>query len=133
MLGLFLYLTLRECTVAVYVLLLVGGTIQAFFNVFSPDIGTIQQVGILINIVFYVFAIYFVGKAYYEFRKSGGIHGTGPRENLLEDRVYNGAVNGGNTGANYLGNKVNQALDKDDAKLANEEELRNQQQTQGQP
>mmetsp|Transcript_35240 Transcript_35240/g.25693 ORF Transcript_35240/g.25693 Transcript_35240/m.25693 type:complete len:125 (+) Transcript_35240:266-640(+) len=110
------YLTLKEWQIVVYLVMLAAGVIQAFCNVFGDNTGTLQQVGLMVNICFYVFAGYYVGRKYYFFRLTGGIHGTGPRENLLEDKIYNGAADAVAQGGNYMGAKVNEAMDKDDAK-----------------
>ena len=90
------YLTLRERELAVYFVILIGQTVDHVVTIFGDkDLGNVQVLGHLICTTFIVLTGFYVGRAWYHFRKTGGLRGTGPRENLIEDKVYDGAVKAG--------------------------------------
>lgn len=70
-----IYLTLREKQMIFYLLLLAIGTIEGVFNLFFEELGNLQILGKMINIVVYIVIGYIVGKNYFLFRHDGGLHG----------------------------------------------------------
>ena len=112
------YLTLREREVLVYMILLLG---QFIYNMCcllgthdgDEDLTSIQQLGKMVSAVLCVLLGYTVGKAYYDFRKSGGLHGDlkgGEAPLLIEDRIADQVSRGVNAAEGH----VNSALDKQD-------------------
>lgn len=91
------FLTLRERQVILYFALL---AIQAFYAIYStlrkqPEgyrLSSSQLLGRLICLSVVALIFYTLGRAYYAFRKTGGLHGTGalghdPKEALLPEEI----------------------------------------------
>lgn len=70
-----IYLTLREKQTIFYLLLLLLGTVEGIYNLLTEELGNLQILGKMINIVWYITIGYIVGKNYAMFRNSGGLHG----------------------------------------------------------
>ena len=80
------YLTLRERELGVYFFLLIVGVVVDVLALFGDkDQGNVQVLGTLINIAAAVLLGLYVARAWYHFRHTGGLHGNGPSQNLLED------------------------------------------------
>ena len=77
-----------------------------------------QILGLYLGIIVDLITVYYCGRAYYFFRKTGGIKGTGATRDLPEDKIMSGAGKIVNTGAGALSAQ----LDKDDAKHKREED-----------
>ena len=77
-----------------------------------------QILGLYLGIIVDFVTVYYCGRAYYYFRRTGGIKGTGNTKDLAEDKIMNGVGKVAGTGAAALSAQ----LDKDDAKHAKEEE-----------
>ena len=71
------FLTLREWQVILYLLLLLIGIINGFFNIFA--FSTVSLLFYIVTLVFLGFALYFLFFAYKAFRMAGGIHGGVPK------------------------------------------------------
>ena len=67
-----------------------------------------QKMGLIINCSFYCITIYFVGKAYWTFRKTGGIKGLNPATNLPEERAMKKAGQIAGRAGQYIEKKVDQ-------------------------
>ena len=62
--------------------------------------------GLIINCSFYCLNIYFIGQAYWSFRKTGGIKGVKATKELTEDRIAKKAGVVLDKAGNYVENKV---------------------------
>ena len=62
--------------------------------------------GLLANVCFYVFVIYYVGRAYFYFRKTGGIKGLNPVHELPEERAARRAGKIAKKGAEMLEDRI---------------------------
>jgi len=71
------YLTVREKEIVIYLFLLVIGSLEDIFSLRKDVLGNLQVLGKIINLVSYCLLLYVVGKCYYSFRHSGGLHGRG--------------------------------------------------------
>ena len=70
------YLTLREREIAVYFIFLVASLVCSLWTIFDDDKkGNVQVLGHLINIAINFLLGMYIAKAWYTFRKSGGLHG----------------------------------------------------------
>mmetsp|Transcript_35844 Transcript_35844/g.54955 ORF Transcript_35844/g.54955 Transcript_35844/m.54955 type:complete len:189 (+) Transcript_35844:28-594(+) len=106
------YLTLREWTVLFYFFLLATTTIYMITDGVQSKKESVQVIGILVNALFYVLAIYFIGTAYLYFRKNGGIKGLNPTEELPEERLARKAKKMAVKGGEYIEKKIDEK-DKD--------------------
>ena len=114
------YLTLREREVWVYVFLLFCQVISCVLTLCGVGEdkndggnGAMQVLGQMLCLIFSCLAGFLIGKASYEFRKSGGLHGgvaKGDAPLLLEDKVVAGVKDGANSAAGY----ANDYMDKDE-------------------
>ena len=69
--------------------------------------------------VVHLVCIYYVGRAYYYFRKTGGIKGMNPTKDLPEDRALRAGKNAVNLAADKAHQKMDEAdMEKDDGFLA---------------
>ena len=83
------YLTLRERELGVYFVILIGQVVDHVVTLFADKKhGNVQVLGHLICLAFIALTGFYVGRSWYHFRKTGGLRGTGPRENLIEERAY---------------------------------------------
>ena len=69
------YLTLHEWSILMYLIFLLMATIWGLFYGLGDKTASTQIGGLLLNVFMYVFLIWFIGKAYFYFRKTGGIKG----------------------------------------------------------
>ena len=89
-LGYSMYLTIREWVVMLYLLLKLvfglGLIWQDQSNMsYLEQTNTIMKFGQIANATFHLLSVFFVGKAYYYFRKNGGIWGTRGKERCLRE------------------------------------------------
>ena len=105
------YLTLREWTIILYLLLAVWSSFYLAYVGAGVLAESTQILGLYVGIGVDLVTVYYCGRAYYFFRKTGGIKGTGATKDLPEDRLMAGAGQIANTGATALGAQ----LDKDEA------------------
>ena len=78
--GYSVYLTLREWSIILYCIFKIVAAFGLCFgqgDTYGGQYANTQIFGIIINAGFHVLSAYYVGRAYYFFRKNGGIHGTG--------------------------------------------------------
>ena len=68
-------LTLREKQMVFYLLVLVIGIAEGVSTLLFEQLGNLQILGKMINVVIYTTVAYFVAKNYYFFRQDGGLHG----------------------------------------------------------
>ena len=68
------FLTLREWSIIIYMIMLLFSAIYGILNIFT--IGTIGLLFYIMNLMFYILALYYILGAYKHFRDAGGIHGT---------------------------------------------------------
>ena len=73
------YLTMREREIVVYLILIVIQMVTDFFSLFKEDKdtnskGSLKFLGVMVLVCTCAILGYMVGKAYYEFRKIGGLH-----------------------------------------------------------
>ena len=107
------YLTLRERELGVYFIILVVQVVDHVVTLFADKKhGNVQVLGHLICLALIALTGFYVGRAWYHFRKTGGLRGTGPRENLIEDRAYEGAKSIGQEGYDRANNYYEANLDK---------------------
>ena len=88
-LGYSVYLTLREWVVMLYMFGKVGAAFHIMFgtsgqNYSNAPLQSTQIFGKLANSGFHLMSVYFVGRAYYYFRKNGGIWGTSEEGRLAK-------------------------------------------------
>ena len=112
------YLTLREREVITYLFMIV---VQCIYNIscllgiheHEYELSSMQLLGKMVSLTLCVILGYIVGKAYYEFRKSGGLHGLalGSKQPfLIEDQIADHV----RTGVNAAENHINDALDRNE-------------------
>jgi len=86
------YLTLREWTVVMYCI------ITTFSGFYLAYVGagvlaeSTQILGLYVGIIADWVTVYYCGRAYYYFRKTGGIHGVAVTGDLPEEKLFKGAV-----------------------------------------
>ena len=80
-------LTVRERGTVFYLTILTIGVIEGIMSLLFDTLGNLQVLGKMINVVIYCVIIYLVGKNYFLFRKSGGLHGKQVEEQLLEEKI----------------------------------------------
>lgn len=114
------YLTLREREIWVYVIILLIQVIYCTICLLglnhdaTTKESSMQTLGKLVCLCVCGILGYLIGKAYYDFRKSGGLHGLAPgsaKPLLVEDKLVDGAGVAAGVAEGY----VNDALDKQDA------------------
>ena len=114
------YLTLRERQVWFYMIMLLVQVIYAILTLVGIDkddekkLSSMQFLGKLISVCICVIVGWLVGKAYYDFRKSGGLHGSlpgGKKPLLFEDKVAGYAAEG----SEFVQGYVNDVIDKENA------------------
>ena len=66
-------LTLRESQMIFYLLILAVGIVERTYSLMLGELGNLQILGKMINLVVYCLIAYFVSKNYYLFRKGGGL------------------------------------------------------------
>ena len=97
-LGYSVYLTVREWVTMLY---LAGKLFSAFALFFGERTGanysnaplqSTQLFGEIANATFHLMSVYFVGRAYYYFRKNGGIWGTGEDAKLNKAMAKGGSL-----------------------------------------
>ena len=81
------YLTLNEWKVGLYFFFLMTSTFSGLFYGLEQKKDGMQKMGLIVNCCFYILNIWFIGKAYWDFRKTGGIKGLKPTTNLPEERA----------------------------------------------
>ena len=81
-------LTVRERGTVFYLLILTIGVIEGIMSLLFDTLGNLQVLGKMINVVIYCVIIYLVGKNYWMFRKSGGLHGKQVEEQLIEEKIF---------------------------------------------
>lgn len=67
------YLTLKEWQVVLYAITLFFGICYGFFNLFSHN--DLNLLFYILNLIYYGCALFFLLRAYKNFRVTGGIHG----------------------------------------------------------
>ena len=112
------YLTLREWTCILYLLIATWSALYLAYVGAGVLAESTQILGLYLGIIVDLITVYYCGRAYYFFRKTGGIKGTGATRDLPEDKIMSGAGKIVNTGAGALSAQ----LDKDDAKHKREED-----------
>ena len=99
------FLTLRECEVVVHMVLIlfaISGGMQDLL--YHADMDSTQRMGLIVNMVFYVWMLWYLCRAYFYFRKSGGIKGFRRDKGLLpEEKLAKKAAK--------IGSKATGALD----------------------
>ena len=71
------------------------------------------------NLVVHVACIYYVGRAYYYFRKTGGIKGLNPTKDLPEDKALRVGTKAVNLAVDQAHKKMDEGdMEKDDGFLA---------------
>ena len=81
------FLTVRETCVIIYIVLTIFASLECTASLFQGGLGNLQLFGKMINLASHCFLVYLVTRAYYFFRKSGGLHGTkGISTNLISVR-----------------------------------------------
>ena len=76
------------------------------------------------NAAFHIMSVYFVGRAYFYFRKNGGIWGTAQTDNLIEDRMLQKGASLMKKGANVVENKIDESNIKEKTTDLEQEQLR---------
>ena len=80
------FLTLRECQVIVYIVMLLGALCEFYSNLFyHEDMDSTQRMGLLAMMMAIAWMTWVAGNAYYWFRKSGGIKGFRRDSGLLPE------------------------------------------------
>ena len=101
------YLTLRERAILFYMVLLLIGFCLNVASLCKDELGNLQILGKFINLIVSVLLGYIIGRGYYQFRKTGGLHGHGPTENLLEDTIIDKAA----AAVDACGKKIGELVD----------------------
>jgi hypothetical protein len=98
--GYSVFLTLRECEVVVYLVTILSAISGGFFDLMHhKDNDASQKMGLIVMMASYVWVIYYLCRAYYFFRKSGGIKGSRiDNQLLLEEKLAKNAGKFGNKG-----------------------------------
>ena len=109
------YLTLREWSVGLYILFSLATAFYLLYAGAGFDAESTQVVGLLANSGFDVCAAYYTARAYYYFRKTGGIHGLGGVKELPEEKMLAQAATLAAKGAD----KIDGALEKEAIKEKN--------------
>ena len=102
------YLTLNEWKVLLYFLFLAAATLSGLIYGIEQKKDGVQKMGLIVNCCFYCANIYFIGTAYWSFRKTGGIKGLKPTTDLPEERAARKVNNAMNRGANYVEKKIDE-------------------------
>ena len=112
------YLTLREWSVILYILFCLFISVSSisnklYYNQYSNgNENELAPLGFFTQIGLQIMAAYYVSRAYYYFRKNGGIHGLAGVNELPEERLMSKAKNLAGKGAE----KLDKVLDKDTEK-----------------
>ena len=72
------FLTMNELSILLYFLFLLMSTIYGLQYSLSRQTQSYEVLGLILNLSLYCFNIYFIGKAYIQFRRYGGIKGLNP-------------------------------------------------------
>ena len=88
--GYSVWLTLREWVTIMYLFFKCMAAFMLLFNSnsgssYSGTMASTQIFGLILNACFHILSVYYVGRAYYQFRKNGGIHGLKPAGKLPEE------------------------------------------------
>ena len=68
-------LTMRDSQFYIYICtLVIAGIIELIYDL-EKKVDSMQKIGLIMNVVFYGVNVFFVGKALWFYRKTGGIHG----------------------------------------------------------
>ena len=121
--GYSVYLTLREWTVILYIIF---KALAAFGLMFDNDSGSsysgqmasTQIFGLFLNAGFHILSIYYVGRAYFYFRKNGGIHGLKKTQGLPEEKMLEKAGELADKGAKKVFDKQDAQDRADDLEAA---------------
>mmetsp|Transcript_13308 Transcript_13308/g.22602 ORF Transcript_13308/g.22602 Transcript_13308/m.22602 type:complete len:187 (-) Transcript_13308:41-601(-) len=108
------YLTVREWTVLLYVFFLGLSSFLMVADNFEDKTtryneNTLMPIGFFLQVGMQVTGVYYIGKAYFYFRKTGGIHGFRGTADLPEERLLAKSNELFKKGAE----KVESAIDKD--------------------
>lgn len=107
-------LTLRLRMIACYFCALAVASVhELFYDLATKE--SIQQIGLIVNVCFYGINVFFVGKAFWAFRQTGGLRGdpTAPeysKDNILPKFLVS-AGEVGWAGAKNLGAKADKKMD----------------------
>ena len=71
-------LTLNECSIILYMFFLLSASFVGLFYGMEKKTANFQIMGLLSNVAVYLCIVYFIGRAYFYFRKNGGIKGLSP-------------------------------------------------------
>ena len=102
------FLTLNEWKVALYIFFLFVSTVSGLFYGLWEKKDSVQVMGLIVNCCFYIANIYFTALAYWSFRKTGGIKGLKPTQNLAEERAMQAAGKVAGKAGGYIERKVDQ-------------------------
>ena len=100
------FLTLNEWKVALYLFFLGVSTFSGLFYGLEQKKDGMQKMGLIVNCSFYCLNIYFTAQAYWSFRKTGGIKGLKPTQNLAEERAAQKVSNIAGKAGKYIEKKV---------------------------
>ena len=110
------FLTMRERSLVFYLFVLLIAFTEGTVSLFTSKLGNLQFLGKMINLCVYCLLAYMQGKAYYDFKKSGGLHGTALQEQLIEDKAAAIAQQKFEALKASGENKINRAIDDDEAR-----------------
>ena len=102
------YLTLNEWKVCLYFFFLMSSTFTGLVYGLEQKKDGMQKMGLIVNCCFYILNIWFIGKAYWDFRKTGGIKGLKPTTNLAEERAMKKAGQVAGKAGDFIDKKVDQ-------------------------
>ena len=121
------YLTMNELSIILYIVFLIGATINGIYWLKENDnlafpLTNSQIMGFGMNMMTHLVSIYYLGRAYYYFRKTGGIKGLNPTTDLPEEKALRHVKAGANKVAEVAHKKMDEAdkkdIEKDDEFLA---------------
>jgi hypothetical protein len=119
------YLTLREWTIVLYLIIT---TMSAFYLAYAGA-GTLaestQILGLYLGIGVDLVTVYYCGRAYFYFRKTGGIHGVARTGDLPEERFVKGAGVIAGTGAAALNAQLSKDNDAKQKEADDDEMIKN--------
>ena len=123
--GYSVYLTVREWVVVLYCIFkcvfafsMLFGDIGSANYRNSQQMQSTQLFGLIFNAGFHILSAYYVGRAYYYFRKNGGIWGTAGPEGVSDNKYVKAGIIAATTAADAVETK----LDKDTEELKKTEE-----------
>ena len=112
------YLTLREWTCVLYILVTTWSGFYLAYVGAGVLAESTQILGLYLGIGVDFITVFYCGRAYYYFRKTGGIHGVARTGDLPEEKLLKGAGKVAGAGATALDAQLDKdqaAKDKEDA------------------